>query len=485
MKFRPEQALRFLLPILILLLASCQGNTSRPTTAVTAAPLNGSPTQAAQQTAAPVETAANPAGPTPTRSAELKIDGSALQGKTIRFWHPWQGDLAKQVAEAANEFNRDNTSGLTVQVTAWYSTGALYDGLTEALKNNRSALPQLIAAAPEQLAGWSQGSSPALVDLTPYLHDAQHGFTAAELSAYTPAFWQQDLSNGRQRGLPLLRSAQVIFYNQSWAQELGYTSAPKTPDDFRTQACAAAKKNNGSGVTDLYGTGGWLADADALTTLSWLAAFGANPIPAVDGPYTFESSNAEKALAFVRKMVDDGCAWTSRSPEPYSYFTRRMALFYVGSLEDLAVQARWQDQAKSQDQWTILPFPAQDGKTFVYSSGYSLGVLKSTLEDQLGAWVIARWLARPEVTAKLALAMPSLPVSDAVAQQLSTSAKEFPMSQVLPLAGSVRPAPGYASWRQARRAVEDAAWQLYYQPPDGLSQILPQLDTTIQGLLQP
>ncbi len=91
----------------------------------------------------------------------------------------------------------------------------------------------------------------------------------------------------------------MLFYNQTWAKELGFLAYPKTPAEFREQACAAAVSNNTGRILERYGTGGWLIDTDPLTTLSWLDAFGAQALPAEEGQeYTFNTPEGQAALAY-------------------------------------------------------------------------------------------------------------------------------------------------------------------------------------------
>jgi multiple sugar transport system substrate-binding protein/sn-glycerol 3-phosphate transport system substrate-binding protein len=274
-----------------------------------------------------------------------------------------------------------------------------------------------------------------------------------------------------------------MFYNESWAKELGFSGPPKTPAEFRAQSCAAAIKNNTSKVVDKYGTGGWIIDNDALTTLSWMSAFGAQPVPGDAGKaYTFETKEGEAAWTFLRGMLNDGCAWLSRDPSPHDYFAKRMALFYSGTLLDLQHQQHWLEKAGNEDKWRILPFMGKDGKPVLYSSGFSYALLEAKPEEQMAAWVFLRWMEKPEVAVRFVKALPSLPVSSAQAAQLADVKSQSPWNMILPLAEAARPAPTLESWPAARRLFEDATWQLYHSLPEEVPQILPYLDEALREL---
>jgi ABC-type glycerol-3-phosphate transport system substrate-binding protein len=145
----------------------------------------------------------------------------------------------------------------------------------------------------------------------------------------------------------------------------------------------------------------------------------------------------------------------------------------------LNTQARWFAQLESSDRWVALPFLGEDGKPFVISGGLSYGVVRGEPEKQLGAWLLARWLSQPQVAAKVTEALPALPVRGDTLALIDVQRNEAPYDQALPLLDWARPAPALASWRDARRLLEDAAWQLYHLPPDGLGELLPQLDAAV------
>lgn len=466
MIFRSYKAIHILLLAVSILLVSCQSNTVFPPATAQVLPSEKTPLAATQ--------AATTHTPSATKNPGVP-DSAALKGKTVVFWHPWSADLAKQVDEAAAEFNKKNEWGIQVQVKSLYGAGGLYDAVEAGVKAEPQDLPQVIAATSDQLAEWSANKIP-LVDLNKYIQDAQVGLNSADLKSYQAAFLKQDQSGNQQLGLPALRTGQVIFYNQTWAKELGFQTVPKTPEEFKQQACAAAKANNDTLNKDITGTGGWLVDSDALTTLSWMSAFGAKAIPAAEGqPYTFESKEAENAVSFLRGMLDQGCAWTGLNPLPYTYFSQRMALFYSGSLDNMPLQKHYQDQAGSKDQWTVLPFPGEDGKSLVYASGYSYALLTAKdLQTQLAGWLFIKWMEQPDVAIKLLKAAPSIPVNDKFTEQIGSDKNAYPWQMLLPLSESVQPAPSLSTWRVVRRLFEDASWQIYRLPVEGLDKVLPQ-----------
>lgn len=468
-------ALLFLVIFAGLGLVACQANEEIAWATVSAPPVD--------RTDAPEETSTPDVGSTAAPSPTV-TDGPTLvlRGQVIEFWHPWQGDLARRVEEAVVQFNLTNEWGIKVNLKPFYSSGALIDGVNAGLKDKAGGLPQVVAAPGVQLAIWSELDN-AVIDLAPYIAHSRYGFKEEEIAAFQETFWAQGKSGDRQVAIPALQNARVLFYNESWAKELGFYGPPKTPSEFRTQACAAAQKNNTSRVLEKFGTGGWIIDTDPITTLSWFAVFGAQPIPESPGmPYSFKGKEAEDTFSFLRGLLDNGCAWLAKNPTPYEYFARRMALFYTGNLEDIAIQSRWNAKFKNEDSWRVLPFMSKDGKPVVISEGDAYAVFHSEPETEMAAWLFMRWMLNPKVAVKLVQAMPSLPVSTSQADQLKDMQTRSPWNMIFQLAGPAQAAPSLASWPEARRFVEDAAWQVFHVPAENVPQILPELDQVIQNL---
>jgi ABC-type glycerol-3-phosphate transport system substrate-binding protein len=466
----------------LTILSACQSDSTIPT--LTGAPTPGVKTPQPEVLSLPSPTPTT--APTPTLPAHLAVDPAGLKGQKVQMWHPWQGDVTEGLNGLVKEFNQKNEWGIQVEVRALYSTGELFELVNAGLENSTGDLPDLVVATSDQLAVWAADEK-LLVNLNEYIQDPTLGLSGEAQQALNSAFLKQDQSGSGdpiQLGLPALRSAQVLFYNVTWAKELGFNNAPKTPDEFKEQACAAAVHNNTSGGSAKYGTGGWIIDIEAATTLSWLTAFGANPVPAQEGqPYRFASDEAQEALTFLRDLQNDGCAWISRASQPYENFAQRKALFYSGGLPDIYPQEGWQERFQSQDAWTILPYPGQDGEPIVYAAGYSYALIQQDdHQAQTAAWLFTRWLSQPERAIKLAGALPSLPVSSLDAERLSGSKAQLPWRLVLPLSDVVRTAPSLASWRMVHRLVEDAGWQVYNLPVESVPMILPQLDQAVEEL---
>ena len=81
-------------------------------------------------------------------------------------------------------------------------------------------------------------------------------------------------AEGARVGFPHGQSANVMFYNYTWAQELGFDAPPATLDELEEQVCAAAAANTASGDPDLAGTGGIVVYPGASDVAVYLFAVG-------------------------------------------------------------------------------------------------------------------------------------------------------------------------------------------------------------------
>jgi hypothetical protein len=173
----------------------------------------------ATETAVPAQTAV----PTPTRLPHLQLLPEDLDGTRIRFWHPWSGAMAELMQQKAEEFNRINSWGIAVEVTAPGGSGLLFEQVTEQLSEQTA--PNVVAASMEQILTWHRLEGVA-INLNDYVDDSVWGLNPQERADFPRSFWDQGELEGRRYGIPAMRSPEVLFYNAAWARELGFPNPP-------------------------------------------------------------------------------------------------------------------------------------------------------------------------------------------------------------------------------------------------------------------
>lgn len=407
----------------------------------------GTSTPAAEVTVTEV-----PATPTPT----INIDPTSLHGTGITFMYPWSGEVQIAVEAMVDEFNSSNEWGITVTTDAPGSSSALAEAVSNDLLNY--APPEVIAAPIDYLLRLNL-TEEVVADLTPYVESPEYGMTAEDIQYFADVFWQQDVVDGYRYGIPAQRTAKVMVYNKTWAEELGFIAPPATPAEFQEQVCEASGqlKLDATGYND--GLGGWIVDYEDMTMANWLLSFGSD----YEKPsgIAFNNNHTISALTYLRDLLDNDCVWMSSKSESYQYFAKREALVYSADLQELFLQQRAQMMAGSSDEWTVIPFPSESSP-FILADGPSYAVLATSEKKKLAAWLFVRWLSAPDQQGRIVKAGATLPLSeDSVQYSIELEDKLPQWNAAVDLLQYAQVPPSDPDWANARMVLEDASWQLF------------------------
>ena len=136
----------------------------------------------------------------------------------------------------------------------------------------------------------------------------------------------------------------------------------------------------------------------------------------------------------------------------------------------------------------LLPFPGfVPNRPTVIVSGLSYGIIDSTPEQEMAAWLFVRWMNSSEIQASLLQAGGGLPVSSAAAEMTEEFRRQYPQwgpaLQWIPIA---KAAPTVSDWRVARFVLEDGAWYAlqFFVEPERIPAILTQIDETIREVVE-
>lgn len=431
--------------------------------------------ETAMPTSTPVR--ATPAGqtPMPTRVPTLSVTPGQLSGTQVTFVHPWSDESGRIMDLMIDEFNQSNEWGIHVITLAPGSTGLV----KEALENDTLSID--LAAVPVSTLLSQDASGRSVLDLNPYVDSTDVGLSQEEIADFLPAFWNANLAAGKLYGIPAQQSAALLFYNATWAAELGYGSAPRSPLMFKMQTCSANALFRKDSDRSNDGIGGWIISSDADTLLNWFYALEASDLSGM--PEKFNEPAIKTAFEYLYRLQKDSCAWPSRLPEPYDYFATRQALAYSGTPQDILPQAAAMTRAGNGDDWKVIAYPSEDGA--IFSSGLTYGVFKSDDKKQLAAWLFIRWLSDPANQARLVQASGSLPLGEDVLQYLQTFKDENPRwTASLSLLENVRTQPAEADADLVRMVLEDAGVFLFRAEftIEKIPELLAQLDQTIKEL---
>ena len=326
------------LVLFILIFSACQPTPSPETDASTSTP-------------EVVETDVPVATNTPETESRLGFEDEALNGLTVDVWHPFYGVPSSLFESQVDEFNNTNTWGILVQARSFQNYTEMYEQTSATVTGPDK--PDVVIGLPEYAVEWyAQG---AVLDLEPYVSDPVYGLSEAQIADFPSVFWEQDQVEDLRLGMPAQRTARVLLYNQTWANELGFDDPPANATEFREQACKANQFMRSDADPQNDGRGGWLIDTHPITNLSWLLAFGGGAQES--SSFRFLTPENIEAARFVKGLSEDGCAWKTQNIEPLTRFVDRSSLFATASLEELPDLARAFASAGSIDKWTVLPFP--------------------------------------------------------------------------------------------------------------------------------
>ena len=242
----------------------------------------------------------------------------------------------------------------------------------------------------------------ALVDLNTFVDDPTWGLSEEERADFYSSFFDQSIHpafDNQRLGFPPNRSMEVIYYNQTWLEELGFDGPPTTPDEFREMACAAAEANGD-------GTGGYILRDDASAVASWTFAFGGDVLTEDGTGYVYNSPATVEAMTFLKGMFDDGCAFFFTEGYPESRICRPprhlhpgipapAIPFYAGDVDTVA-----EEEGSEPDEWgvTAIPHTTADPVQNIYGGDVMIPV--TTPEQELAAWNFVKWFTSPEIQAQ-------------------------------------------------------------------------------------
>ena len=373
-------------------------------------------------------------------------------GQTVTFWHQHSRERETALLEIVEEFNTTNEYGITV--VAEYQGG--YDDIFQkmvALLGTQDT-PNIVVAYQNQAATYQLVDG--LVDMTPLVESERWGLTQEDIDDFFPGFWQSDIfpSFDNQRlGIAPNRSMEMLYYNQSWLDELreqgliDFEGPPTTPEQFEAAACAASE-NAFSGATATGRPYGYELSIDASRFASWTFAFGGNVYDAETNRYTLDDPGAIAAMEFLQGLFEKGCAvFVSEQYGDQTNFGAGRTLFTVSSSSGLPFYQSAVD-AGSGHAWSVaaIPHTTEDPVMNIYGASVSIPAGHSA-EETLASWLFLKYYTGTEAQAKWAIASQYFPVRQSVAAELGDFFAELPAFgtafELLPYGHSEPPVPGY------------------------------------------
>ena len=448
--------------VFALVLAAC-GPSEAPATEEPAMP---------EEPAAPEPTEA----PMPEPTEEPMMPEVDPTGQTISFWHVWgTGGPNEAMLGIVDEFNASNEWDITVEAVDQGRYNDLEDAFNAAVQSGD--LPDLVTGYTNAMANWY--AVDAVVDLAPYMDDSYFGLTAEEQAAFFPGSIEGGKApDGTFFAFPISQSENVLTYNTTWAQELGFDAPPTNYAEFKEQACAATEANTNDDNPDNDGTGGLVLYAGASNVASFVFANGGNMLNAAGDGYDFTDQTVVDAAEFMKDLWDSGCAFATES-YPNPEFATRKALFTMSSTAGIPYQvAAFEAEDAIKDEWTIAPFPGKDGGQSVNLFGQYVAIANTNPERMMATWVFIKYLTSPEVQAKWIEGSAYYPTrSDTLPFIESYGSENEIWAYGLTFLDYGKAEPAWASWTTVRRDVGDSFNAIIQGTPEDIPTLLEELNS--------
>ena len=338
--------------------------------------------------------------PTPEPCApatEGTLAGVDPRGQTVVWWHNHSGSREENLMLMLEEFNTTNECGITIEAQNQGSYNDIRDKMNAGMQTGE--LPGLVVGYQNDQAFYQLSNG--LIDINTYMMDPYWGLTAEEQADFFPAFLEQSVHpafDNQRLGFPPNRSVEVLYYNQTWLEELGYAGPPTTPQEFHDMACAAAAANGD-------GTGGYILRDDASAVASWTYAFGGDILTEDGTGYVYNGQATIDALTFLRDLYNEGCAYFFTEGYPNPEFANRRAIFTQGSSSglpfyagDIATAAT--EGNREPDVWGVAAIPHTTADPVMNIYGGDVMIPATTPEIQLAAWIFIEWFTSPEIQAR-------------------------------------------------------------------------------------
>lgn len=374
-----------------------------------------------------------------TLASSGPLAGIDPRGQTVIWWHPYSGAREADLQALVADFNATNACGITV--VAENQGAALRDKMSAVLATGE--VPGLIVGDQNDQAVYTLANG--LVDLNAYIVDETWGLSLREREDFVGTLLEA--SADQRLGFPFTRTVDVLFYNQTWLEELRFSDPPTGTATFQDMACAAAKIKDATGY--VFG--------DVTSAIAvWAEAMGGTILNTNRNGYSFNTKAVIDAVTFLQELREAGCAAAPGVESPAAQFAARRALFVQGSSADIPAYKNAMNAAENDDEWRVIAVPRADAKPAPLVSGNDLMIPTTNPETQLAAWTFLKWFADPEQQAGWIRATEELPVRSDLVAALEVKALMPQWDQAFELLAHGVDEPQLASYPAVREAVAKA-----------------------------
>ena len=369
----------------------------------------------------------------------------------IHIWHSLTGRREATLRTLAAAFAADNPHHIRVRVE--YHSPLRQEVLTAIAA---ATPPDIVITPCDQLAGYA--TTGAVVPLTAYLDNEKYGLSLTQQSELWPVAIDgcRDEQSGEPLGLFFDVQANLMFYNATWLKKLKTDAPPQTWDEFRSLCNAARDKKTA--------TWGFAFDGDGLTVVNSIAGLGGTLLNTRTGQFTLSSPQAIGALSVLSDLHKDGCSSCAYEPgvDRVEFGAEKLLLTFSSSAE-LANYSEAVFNTKTKKPrfaWGVAPMPHLASDPVVMVQGLTMGILRTSPNQQLAAWLFVEWFSEPQNDLRWSLETGALPLHRGAAEapEMASYVEQNPQfktaSQMLVYA---RTEPAIKRWPDVRELLSLAA----------------------------
>ncbi len=309
-------------------------------------------------------------------------------GTSVLWWHQYNSGAQLETIDALiAEFNETNEWGITVEGVPQGGYDVIREEMNAAIISGE--LPSMVSGFQNDAASYWLDN--AAVDLNRYMTDATWGYSEGELARLNQGILNVNVfpqyENARL-AWPFQVSANVMNYNLTMLQELGFDGVPTDFETFQAVACAAAEAED---------INGYPIKPDASNFESFLASFGGQMFNAEENRYNFTSDAAIATLQLYADIYNNDCAYIPDSrfgnTDDFAIGLNPMAL---GSTAGIPFILGGMEEAGYDPEWTVSTTPYTEGNQTLQIFVPSVIIIPATPEEELASWLFLRWMSEQD-----------------------------------------------------------------------------------------
>ncbi len=392
---------------------------------------------------------------TATATSEGEAPTDIRTQENLTLWHSLSGVEADVFEALVSEFNDAMRDEIEVTAYSHADEDVLIADVTAAIGTEN--VPDIILSPSYFIRKLTTDGWVLPIEISTSENDQ-----AGAISELFPAFSKVDIINGVRFGVPYLQFGNFLFYQSSWANEIGLPDAPGTIEAFEQATCEAFNVNRFDEDLENNGTGGYFYPSGSMPLAAWMRAFGGGAQFNSRGALILDSEENIRALTFLFDLWRADCAWwTDREQYPYRYFLEEKAIAYSGRSDEIISQYLLMEEAERSFDWQIMPYPSLDGKPIILFNSYSFALMEKASPQVESATKFIAWMLEPERHLEMVYVNAAFPIRSSEIQAVDRTWELLPYWQesirYIPF---LEPVPLDENWYLAEKVLDDLSWQM-------------------------